>query len=258
MPCQLGRLTFLGLGPGKRFAGPARRFNHSHTLPPYLVIVSIGNPENSYRGTRHSVGHSIVELLLKAYGCQEPFREHPKRIGIEYAVVPEERNLLFVRSQSFMNTSGGPVSRLWNAVRDLRGPQKTALVVVHDEISLAVGQVQVRKQFTSARGHNGLRSITEHLGGAYTKIGVGVGKPLKGDVADYVLTSFNKHDSQVIHTEVVPKVQALIEEMKRGRYITEVNEALEENPKKAKREAKRKLKEAALELKETTPPNPKT
>ncbi|ODQ79363.1 hypothetical protein BABINDRAFT_161769 [Babjeviella inositovora NRRL Y-12698] len=155
--------------------------------------------------------------------------------------------MLFVRTQSYMNVSGAPISRIWNAVKQLKLPQVSSLVVIHDELSIPVGKVQVRKQFTSARGHNGLRSISENIGGGYTKIGIGIGKPTNGEVADYVLTRFNKQDLATIEMDTIPQVVSIIEDMKMGRYIYEVSENIMGEEKKKKKKAK-KLRKIDLEM----------
>ena len=90
-----------------------------------------------------------------------------------------------------MNVSGPGVASAWRQFQKESRGEDTRLVVVHDELEIALGQVKVRPGTASAKGHNGLKSIGESLGGKdYRRIGVGIGRPEsrdKRDVADYVL-----------------------------------------------------------------------
>ena len=95
------------------------------------------------------------------------------------------------QSSSQMNISGVGVAAAWRQfVKDSRG-EEAKLVVVHDELELALGQVKVKSGSASPKGHNGLKSIKEALRGMeYTRIGVGIGRPESRDpdvVAGYVL-----------------------------------------------------------------------
>jgi PTH1 family peptidyl-tRNA hydrolase len=97
-----------------------------------------------------------------------------------------------------MNVSGSGVSAAWRQfVKDARG-EEARLVVVHDELELAPGQVKVKCGSASAKGHNGLKSINEVLRGVeYTRIGVGIGRPESRDpevVAGYVLRKMSAQE----------------------------------------------------------------
>lgn len=89
-----------------------------------------------------------------------------------------------------MNISGTPVQKAWNQFRKEGGAGEAKLVVVHDELELPLGQVNVKSGSASAKGHNGLKSIKEVVGPNYMRIGIGIGRPESREpnaVASYVL-----------------------------------------------------------------------
>lgn len=168
--------------------------------PVRLLVCSIGNPV-PYLNTLHSAGHTILSSLAASLSYP-PFlksRAHGNGLlssGAEYTLW---------QSTSFMNVSGPGVAAAWRqfvkenrgtGVSGQNGGTRVGLVVVHDELELAVGQVKVRSGGASAKGHNGLKSINgmglgkEGMDGGYTRIGVGIGRPEgrePGVVAGYVL-----------------------------------------------------------------------
>lgn len=121
-------------------------------------------------------------------------------------------------TDSYMNLQGSPIGRAWQKFQHDHKGQPCELVIVHDEIQVALGKVQIRRKRTSARGHNGLRSIDRAVGNEYTKIAVGIGKPA-GDVADYVLSKFDRAQLEVLETITVPRVMEIVEEMAQGKHL---------------------------------------
>jgi len=134
--------------------------------------VGLGNPGAEYEGTRHNVGADVVVLLASRHGE----RLRPSR---ERATVAEVRlggrRLALAVPQTFMNDSGlavGGLVRRYGVADDL-----ARLVVVHDELDLPVGAMQV-KVGGGLAGHNGLRSIKAHLhSDAFLRVRIGIGKP---------------------------------------------------------------------------------
>lgn len=114
-----------------------------------------------------------------------------------------------------MNVSGPAVATAWKAfIKALPNEAQpdAKLVVIHDELESPLGKIKV-KEGGSARGHNGLRSVTSSLGGkAYTKIGVGIGRPISRestDVANYVLKEMSPMELQKISDGVNAVVESL-------------------------------------------------
>ena len=151
-----------------------------------LLVAGLGNPGPEYRFTRHNVGFMVVEELARRHGAR--FRS--KFSGRLAEVRLNERRVGLLEPQTFMNDSGTSVGA---AARFFKVPVD-GLLVIHDDVDLAPGRLQIRLGGGLA-GHNGLRSIATAVGGnGFQRLRIGVGRPERGDrrpVADYVLSNFD-------------------------------------------------------------------
>jgi len=150
-----------------------------------LLVAGLGNPGREYAVTRHNVGFMVCDELARRHGGS--FRS--KFSGDLSEVRLEGEKLAFLKPQTYMNESGrsvGPAARFFKIAPD-------RLLVVHDEVDLDPGRLQARLGGGLA-GHNGLRSVVEHLGTQdFLRLRIGVGRPERGDprpVADFVLSPF--------------------------------------------------------------------
>ena len=149
---------------------------------PVELVVGLGNPGAEYAHTRHNAGFAAVDALVERAGGARYWKSEA---GCQVAEVKiGGRKLLLAKPMDFMNTSGGPVSKLARA----RRIQPAAILVVHDEVDLEPGDVRTRFG-GGLNAHNGLRSLKNKLGtDAFGRVRVGVGRPPgKMDVATYVL-----------------------------------------------------------------------
>lgn len=153
-----------------------------------LVLVGLGNPGPRYAQNRHNVGFLAVDAVHRRHGFG-PWRQ---KFSAEIAdgTLAGERVLL-VKPLTYMNESGRSVGEI------VRFHKLTAadVVVIHDELDLPPGKVRL-KTGGGHGGHNGLRSLTDHLGDGYRRLRVGIGHP--GDKAlvhNYVLHDFAKSDA---------------------------------------------------------------
>jgi len=160
-----------------------------------LLFVGLGNPGAKYAGNRHNVGFMAVEAIAKRHGLP-PWRRRFQGVATEGPIGGTRVQLLL--PGTFMNESGRAVSEAMHFY-------KTALsevVVFHDELDLPPSKVRV-KLGGGIAGHNGLRSITEHVGNDYRRVRIGIGHPGKDQVLNYVLNDFAKTER--------PWVEALID-----------------------------------------------
>ncbi len=154
--------------------------------PVEYMIVGLGNPGAQYARTRHNAGFIAIDALAEKYSAKAD-RAKYKALTAE-AVIGGKRVLL-MKPQTFMNLSGeavGEAARFYKL-------EPSHIIVLSDDISLDVGKLRVRRK-GSAGGHNGLKSINEHIGSQeYPRIKIGVGqKPHPDyDLADWVLSSFS-------------------------------------------------------------------
>jgi peptidyl-tRNA hydrolase, PTH1 family len=161
-----------------------------------LLFVGLGNPGSRHAGNRHNVGFMAVEAIAKRHNIG-PFRRRFQGVAAE-GLVGAERVLLLLPG-TFMNESGRAVGEAANFYK----LGLAHIVVFHDEIDLAEGKVRV-KIGGGVAGHNGLRSITAHVGNDYRRVRIGVGHPgVKELVHAHVLSDFGKSER--------PWVEALCE-----------------------------------------------
>jgi PTH1 family peptidyl-tRNA hydrolase len=153
-----------------------------------LVIAGLGNPGAEYARNRHNIGFMAVDAIAER-GRFGPFRARHQGLLAD-GLIGDERVLL-LKPQTYMNESGRSVGEaLRYAKLDLG-----ALVVIHDELDLGPAKVRVKVGGGDA-GHNGLRSITAHIGAGYRRVRLGIGHP--GDKAlvhNYVLNDFAKAEA---------------------------------------------------------------
>lgn len=145
------------------------------------LIVGLGNPGADYVHTRHNVGFLAVDELAETLGARVWTLKHGCLVSRTDCA---GRTVLLAKPQSFMNTSGGPVSKLMRA----EGIVPAELLVVHDEVDLGAGDVRTRFG-GGLNAHNGLRSLKDKLGTPdFWRVRAGIGRPPgKMDVAAYVL-----------------------------------------------------------------------
>jgi peptidyl-tRNA hydrolase, PTH1 family len=155
------------------------------------IVLGLGNPDDEYGNTRHNAGAMVVTRLAERAGTRL------KRSSRNRAQVAEIRDgdarVVLARPSSFVNESGGPASLL---ARWYKTPVER-IIVVHDEIDLAFGKLQVRRDGGTA-GHNGLKDVAKALGSPdFLRVRVGVGRPPgRKDPADYVLEPIGKRDAE--------------------------------------------------------------
>jgi peptidyl-tRNA hydrolase, PTH1 family len=152
-----------------------------------LLFVGLGNPGSRHAGNRHNIGFMAVDAIAKRHGIG-PWRRRFQGVAAE-GPLGGERALLLLPG-TYMNESGRAVAEAAHFYK--LGPPD--LVVFHDEIDLAPGKVRV-KTGGGVAGHNGLRSITAHVGNDYRRVRIGVGHPgVKDLVHAHVLNDFAKDE----------------------------------------------------------------
>ena len=154
--------------------------------PADLLVVGLGNPGAEFAGTKHNVGADVVELLAQRHGAR--LRKSKERALVGEVRVGDKRLALAVPT-TYMNDSGqavAPLARRFGVAPD-------HIVIVHDELDLEPAVLRV-KIGGGLAGHNGLRSIKQHLhDDGFVRVRIGVGKPrTKEQGADHVLSRFGK------------------------------------------------------------------
>jgi PTH1 family peptidyl-tRNA hydrolase len=137
------------------------------------VVVGLGNPGRSYERTRHNIGFLVADELARRHGGSWRARKKAEAAPVSLDL----KNVTLLKPMTYMNNSGVAVA----------GYEAAQLIVVHDDLDLEAGTVRV-KVGGGAGGHNGLRSIIQHLGNNFVRVRIGIGRPPVGVVpVDYVL-----------------------------------------------------------------------
>lgn len=183
----------------------------STSLQKTVMIVGLGNPGTEYDLTRHNVGFACVDDFASRNG----FEPWTNKKDLKCLVASHQFNdtrCLAVKPTTFMNLSGEAV----RAVSDFFKVHPDHIAVVHDELDVNFGLIRTRMG-GGAAGHNGIKSVTQHLGEQYGRVRIGIGPktPEQMDSADFVLQKFSA-DEQAQLPALTREVSALLSEFVYG------------------------------------------
>ena len=170
-----------------------------------FVIAGLGNPTKQYEGTRHNIGFDVMDALAEKYNISISEKKHKALCG---KGVIEGEKVLLVKPQTYMNLSGESIAEILNYYK---ADASQDFLVVFDDISLAPGNIRIRKK-GSAGGHNGIKNIIAMTGTEnFMRIKVGVGEKPKGwDLADYVLRRFSDEDRRKVDAAIEDAIGAVV------------------------------------------------
>lgn len=175
-----------------------------------FAVVGLGNPGASYADTRHNVGFWVADELSKRWGGVGHWQA---KLGCEFqkcTVSGSQEQVILVKPQKFMNLSGEACAPL---LRFFKIPVEQ-LIVIHDEVALEVGRLQVR-QGGGAAGHHGVEDIIAHIGGEnFYRIRVGIGHPRdlhpsQNDVSSWVLARPGPEEKELLEDAVFAAANAM-------------------------------------------------
>jgi peptidyl-tRNA hydrolase, PTH1 family len=191
------------------------------------LIAGLGNPGREYAGTRHNVGFMVLEELAARHRLS--FNQQKFEADTAAGQMGSEKVLL-LKPQTFMNLSGQsvvPAARFYKVAA-------VDLVVVHDELDLPLGRIQV-KLGGGAGGHNGVKSILGLLGeDGFVRVRVGIGKPevageKRNSVVGHVLGGFGK-DEQKLAEQVIARAADAVERVVEKGAAVAMNEFNRKEP----------------------------
>lgn len=185
-------LTTRHLSSGMRFPF----FRRTPKPQPRFLVVGLGNPGAEYQNTRHNVGFRAIEVLAREAGEDASRLERRALVG---SVTLGEVPVLLVRPMTYMNLSGESVAPLMR----IHGLQPDSVLVITDDLDLPLGRIRIRAE-GSPGGHNGLKSLTAHLGTeAFPRIRIGIGRPKPGvTVVDHVLSEFTPEEQDTVNEAI--------------------------------------------------------
>ncbi len=152
------------------------------------LFAGLGNPGAAYATNRHNVGFMAVDRIASRYGFS-PWKKKGPTLISEGRLASEK--IILIKPQSFMNKSGLPIAE----IARFHKIDPDNVFVFHDELDLAAGKVRV-KVGGGHGGHNGLRDIDRHLGSAYWRVRIGIGRPPNEtlDIKAWVLADFGNNE----------------------------------------------------------------
>jgi len=164
------------------------------------LVVGLGNPGRQYEGTRHNIGFEVLDRLALRAGVK--FETH-LRWQAHVAKLPGGVHLL--KPQTFMNLSGRSVGQ---AMRFFKW-SASQLLVVYDDVALPLGSLRFRAN-GSAAGHNGLKSLIEHLGSSdFPRLKIGIGASAPGEMTGHVLGKFTPEERQTVENTLATAQEAV-------------------------------------------------
>jgi peptidyl-tRNA hydrolase, PTH1 family len=170
------------------------------------VVLGLGNPGAEFEGSRHNLGAEVIATLGSRHNVGRLRRPTGQRALVGEIRIGDRRVVLAIPT-TYMNESGAAAPAL---LRRYRVVDLSRLVVVHDELDLPPGRIKL-KLGGGAAGHNGLRSLRQHLHSAdFVRVRVGIGKPPSaGRGADYVLRRAPKAERALLEASVETAADAV-------------------------------------------------
>ncbi|MDY4787980.1 MAG: aminoacyl-tRNA hydrolase [Bacilli bacterium] len=162
------------------------------------LIVGLGNPGIEYQNSRHNVGFMVVDRFVEVNHLA-PFKQFKK------GLISKNSDFILLKPQTYMNLSGESVRE----VMDYFKINQEDIIVIQDDLDIPLGSLRLRDK-CSAGGHNGIKNIIMHLGNDnFKRMRIGVSKNKNIDTKDYVLSSFNKEEMEVLNPIIDKAIEAL-------------------------------------------------
>lgn len=165
-------------------------------------IIGLGNPGKKYEETRHNIGFTVIDELIKRHSLA--FNKTKFKCLYDIQDIQQDK-VLMIKPQTFMNLSGEGVRPLL----DYYKVNVEDILVVFDDLDLPVGKIRLREKGGHG-GHNGIRSLIEHLGTKeFKRLRIGIGRPENATpVIKHVLQPFAKKEVEDVRYTVVQSADA--------------------------------------------------
>ncbi len=171
------------------------------------LIIGLGNPGIQYEKTRHNLGWRVVDQLARELETSE-WKMKMRFNAFVAKTFLDGKKIILAKPQTFMNNSGIAV----RSIADYYKIPNEEILIIHDEIDLPLGEMKVQKE-RGAAGHNGVKSVIEHLKTKdFIRIRIGI-KPVKQEtnleVEKFVLQNFAAEEEKIIKKEIKRAVQVI-------------------------------------------------
>lgn len=177
--------------------------NAPNTAPGRFLVAGLGNPGRGHLYNRHNIGFMVVDRLAARHGIDMKRAQNRAIVGSGHIA---GQSVILAKPQTFMNLSGESVGPLVNYYK----VPLDNILVVYDELDIPFGVIRLREK-GSAGGHNGMRSIIQHLGNEFARLRMGIGRPPgRMDAAAFVLQDFGR-DELALVSEMLSTAVAAVE-----------------------------------------------
>ena len=178
------------------------------------VVIALGNPGAAYQETRHNAGWYVLDALANKYGIEKPqpkYRSQMQQITIHDQVV------MLLKPSTFMNLSGEVIS----ALKQAGSLNISDVLIICDDVHITLGRIRLRPG-GSAGGHNGLKSVEQHLGtNQYSRLRIGVSQPDANITqVEWVLGRFSANELPLLKASVNTALDAVVSWMEYGTLAT--------------------------------------
>lgn len=187
----------------------------STALTKTLLVVGLGNVGKKYDGTRHNIGFAALDEVARSQEF-DPWIEKKDLKCLTTQKTIGDNRVILCKPTTFMNNSGEAVQ----AISHFFKVPVDQIVAVYDEIDIPFGQIRTRVGGGSA-GHNGVKSLSQHVGEGYGRIRVGIQAETKLETSDYVLAKFSKEEQSHMNELLKESTAILTEYMHSGSLLSE-------------------------------------
>ncbi len=169
-----------------------------------IIIIGLGNPGEQYKNTRHNVGFMTVDKFAERNNFVD-FEIQKKFNALVSKGLLNQKEILLLKPQTFMNNSGKSAQKLVSTIKD----KVEDIIVIHDDIDLPTGKIKIVKERGSA-GHKGVESIIKNIGNTnLIRFRIGIGQEERTEALKIVLEGFSGLEQEKIDEAVLKSTDAL-------------------------------------------------
>ena len=171
-----------------------------------ILFVGLGNPTPDSQNNRHNIGFKIIDAINQNFSLS---KQKPKFKGLLTMGNIGDEKVYAIKPLTFMNNSGTCIRELIEYFKI----DSSDIIVFHDDLDIELGKIKAKFGGSDA-GHNGIASLDKFIGKEYSRVRIGIGKPEKMKVNDFVLGDFNEEEKiklEEIFTKIISSLELLIQ-----------------------------------------------
>ena len=171
-----------------------------------ILFVGLGNPTPDSQNNRHNIGFKIIDAINQNFSLS---KQKPKFKGLLTMGNIADKKVYAIKPLTFMNNSGTCIRELIEYFKI----DSSDIIVFHDDLDIEFGKIKAKFGGADA-GHNGIKSLDKFIGKDYSRVRIGIGKPKKINVNDFVLGDFNedeKSELEAISKKIIESLNLLID-----------------------------------------------